>query len=369
MERMDSSPAAPAAVSGQPGDVPGQPSATPELRGAEPELGGAGRYAPSPSGRLHIGNLRTGIIAWLCAHSSGRALRWRIEDLDRVQPGAAEQQLADCAAVGLIPDGPLVVQSARTALYTNVVEALATAGLVYECYCSRKDIQAAPSAPHTPPGAYPGTCRSLPAGTREAERQRLAAAGRQPAIRLNAQAAAGLLQVPLAPAGPEVVAEDVLLGAVRGFIDDFVLRRGDSVHSYHLAVVVDDLAMGIDQVVRADDLASSTPRQLFFARLLQQICPELVSAGDHSVAADAIEWIHAPLVLGPGGQRLAKRDGAVTPAELEGSGFDFFAWLGTSLGFGPWADLQEAERSFDLKAMIRQPSAFDPADWVTPADS
>ncbi|NUL60762.1 tRNA glutamyl-Q(34) synthetase GluQRS [Brevibacterium luteolum] len=324
---------------------------------------GAGRYAPSPSGRLHIGNLRTGVLAWLCAHSTGRDFRWRVEDLDRVQAGAAEQQLADFAALGVTPDGPLIIQSERTELYGDVIDALAAAGFVYECYCSRRDIQSAPSAPHTPPGAYPGTCRNLTASVREAERTRLAGNGREPALRLDAQAAAQLLEVPVRASGPEVMVADALLGDVRGFIDDFVLRRGDGVDSYHLAVVVDDLAMGIDQVVRADDLASSTPRQVFFAWLLDRVSPELI--GTKAGRAE-IEWVHVPLVLGPSGQRLAKRDGAVTLGDLAGTGFDFFAWLGSSLGFGPWDGLAQARAEFDLTAMTRQPAVFDPADWTQP---
>ncbi|MGZ8704996.1 MAG: glutamate--tRNA ligase family protein, partial [Aeromicrobium sp.] len=141
----------------------------------------AGRFAPSPSGDLHVGNLRTGLLAWLFARSTGRDFLMRIEDLDRVRPGAEERQLADLRAIGIDWDGPLVRQSGRAELYADAVARLRADGLVYECYCSRKEIHEAPSAPHHPPGAYPGTCRDLTEVERGVRRQ-----DRPAALRLRA---------------------------------------------------------------------------------------------------------------------------------------------------------------------------------------
>jgi glutamyl-tRNA synthetase len=295
-------------------------------------LPAAGRFAPSPSGDLHIGNVRSGILAYLFAKTSGRDFLWRVEDLDRVKRGAAERQLADMAGLGIVPDAPPVYQSHRTAHYAEALERLAEHGLVYECYCSRKDIQQAPTAPHQPPGAYPGTCRDLDPAVREAERRRLAAAGRLPALRLRSDLAVHHIT-------------DVLLGPVQSTVDDFVLRRGDGVWAYNLAVVVDDGLMGVDQVVRADDLADSAPRQAYLADLLGFRKPT---------------YAHVPLVLGPTGARLAKRDGAVTLRQLGDTDFDIWSWTGTSLGFGPWHSLDEAVARFDPERMVECPTTFIP---------
>lgn len=260
-----------------------------------PVTGGAGRYAPSPSGDLHLGNLRTALLAWLFARSSGRHFVMRIEDLDRARDaGNAESQLADLASLGIDWDGDPVWQTDRGLAYEAAIEQLRADDLVYECTCTRRDILAAPTAPHAPPGAYPGTCRNLSEVERDAARA--AIQPRLPALRLRAPE--GLVRTEY---------EDRLLGAVRGDIDDFVLRRGDGTIAYNLAVVVDDAAMGIDQVVRGDDLASSTPRQILLQQLLGLPTPA---------------YAHVPLVLGPSGARLAKRDGAVTLRELREQGVD-----------------------------------------------
>lgn len=252
---------------------------------------GAGRYAPSPSGDLHLGNLRTALLAWLFARSSGRRFLMRIENLDRDRDaGTAESQLADLASIGIDWDGEPVWQTARADAYAEAIEALQKRGLVYECTCTRRDILAAPTAPHAPPGAYPGTCRNLSAD----ERARVQAEihPRLPALRLRAPDALTQLEF-----------TDRVLGSVRGDIDDFVLRRGDGTVAYNLAVVVDDGEMGVDQVIRGDDLASSTPRQILLQQLLELPTPE---------------YAHVPLVLGSSGARLAKRDGAVTLRQLRG---------------------------------------------------
>lgn len=246
----------------------------------------AGRFAPSPSADLHIGNLRTAVLAWLFARSTGRSFLMRVEDLDyRSSAEVAVRQLADLAAIGVTWDEPAEYQSLHRARYDAVVERLAADGRVYECYCSRKDIAAAPRAPHAPEGAYPGTCRDLTDAQRAARR---AETGRPPALRLRTDATTHTVT-------------DLLHGGYTGIVDDFVVRRGDGVPAYNLAVVVDDAAAGIDQVVRGADLLSSSPRQAYLAELLGHRAPV---------------YAHVPLVLNADGARLAKRDGAVALAEI-----------------------------------------------------
>lgn len=247
----------------------------------------AGRFAPSPSGELHVGNLRTAILAWLFARSTGRDFLLRVEDLDRARAGAEEEQVRDLAAIGLDWDGPVVRQTSRQDLYLDALARLGSGGLSYECFCTRREILEAPSAPHAPQGAYPGTCRSLTPAEVEARRT-----VRPPAVRLRAAVA-------------EWSVTDALHGEFTGIVDDFVLRRNDGVIAYNLAVVVDDAAQGIDQVVRGDDLLPSTPRQSYLATLLDVPVPQ---------------YAHVPMVLNADGARLAKRDGAVTLRDLAAAG-------------------------------------------------
>jgi glutamyl-tRNA synthetase len=247
-----------------------------------------GRYAPSPTGSLHLGNLRTALLAWLFARSAGSRFLMRIEDLDsgRSREGFVGEQLADLRAIGLDWDGEPVRQSERRALYDDALATLDRAGLLYPCWCTRAEIREAASAPHgaLPEGAYPGTCRDLTAGQR-AERER---SGRPPALRVRADAA-------------RVAFEDRVAGRVEGVVDDFVVRRNDGDHAYNLAVVVDDAAQGVEEVVRGADLLESTPRQRWLHERL----------GHGEPPAHA----HVPLMLGPDGARLAKRHGAVTLAD------------------------------------------------------
>ncbi|MCV7430126.1 tRNA glutamyl-Q(34) synthetase GluQRS [Mycolicibacterium bacteremicum] len=282
---------------------------------------GAGRFAPSPSADLHIGNLRTAALAWLFARSTGRRFLIRVEDLDdRTFTEVASRQLADLAAIGVDADDPPEFQTAHTARYDTVIGDLRDRGLVYECYCSRKDILAAPRAPHAPEGAYPGTCR---------DRVRPPEHDRPPALRLRSDNA------------PFTVV-DLLHGEFTGVVDDFVLRRGDGVTAYNLAVVVDDAAGGIDQVVRGDDLLSSSPRQAYLARLL---------------GYPSVSYAHVPLVLNVEGKRLAKRDGAVTLAEL---GVDHaLALIADSLGYRA-RTLEGMLAEFDPAALPRQPWVYRP---------
>src|SRR5699024_704530 len=145
---------------------------------------GAGRFAPSPSGDLHLGNLRTALLAWLFARSTGRAFRMRMEDLDeRTRADAEGGQLRDLAALGLDWDGETVHQSLRRDRYDAAIALLADRGLTYECFCTRREIRSAPSAPHAPEGAYPGTCRNLTDDERAAKR----ASGKPPALRLRVE--------------------------------------------------------------------------------------------------------------------------------------------------------------------------------------
>lgn len=286
----------------------------------------AGRFAPSPSADLHIGNVRTAVLAWLFARSTGRRFLVRVEDLDdRTFPDVAQRQLDDLAAVGLTWDERPEYQAAHEGRYLTVVDDLTERGLTFECFCSRKDILQAPRAPHAPEGAYPGTCRNLSAD----ERARRRATGRAPAIRLRSDTA-------------EYTVTDLLHGRYTGVVDDFVLRRGDNVPAYNLAVVVDDAAQGIDQVVRGDDLLSSSPRQAYLAALLGYSPPV---------------YAHVPLVLNADGKRLAKRDGAVTVSEI-GAGAAL-AQIATSLGYtATTVDGMLAE--FEPARLPREPWIFRP---------
>jgi len=286
----------------------------------------AGRFAPSPSADLHIGNLRTAVLAWLFARSTGRRFLLRVEDLDdRTFPEVAARQVAELAAIGLTWDEPPEYQSAHEERYHAVIEDLTARGRTFECYCSRRDIQQAPRAPHAPQGAYPGTCRDL-TGAERAERR---ASRRPPALRLRSDVA-------------EYTVTDLLHGTYTGVVDDLVLRRGDGVPAYNLAVVVDDAAHAIDQVVRGDDLLSSSPRQAYLASLLGYPNPT---------------YAHVPLVLNAEGKRLAKRDGAVTLAEL---GVErALTLIAHSLGYtATTVDGMLAE--FDPTRLPRDPWVYEP---------
>jgi glutamyl-tRNA synthetase len=245
---------------------------------------GAGRFAPSPTADLHVGNLRTALLAWCFARLSGRRFLVRVEDLDQARVGAAPdqaaRQLADLAALGLDWDGEVVCQSSRTSLYLEAAASLPT----YECFCTRREIAEASQAPHGDYRPYPGTCASLTPEERAAKR----AAGRGPAVRVRA-------------GGVRFAVRDLHAGVVERVVDDFVLVRGDGTPAYNLAVVVDDGEQGVDQVVRGADLLDSAPRQAWLAERLGYQVPE---------------YAHVGMALGPGGDRLAKRDGAVTLREL-----------------------------------------------------
>ncbi len=287
----------------------------------------AGRFAPSPSADLHIGNLRTAVLAWCFARSTGRRFLMRVEDLDdRTHGDVAQRQLDDLAALGVTWDGPVAWQSRQRERYDAVISDLLARGRLYECYCSRKDIAQAPRAPHAPQGAYPGTCRNLGDDERRARRSET---GRPAALRLRTDVTT-------------YTVDDLLHGAYTGVVDDFVIRRGDGVPAYNLAVVVDDAAQGVDQIVRGDDLLSSSPRQAYLARLLGHPEPT---------------YAHVPLVLNAQGARLAKRDGAVTLAEIGVP--RAVAQITESLGW-PAATMAELLQHFDPAALPRAPWIYRP---------
>lgn len=263
-----------------------------------------GRFAPSPTGPLHLGSLRTALVAWLMARSQNARFLLRIEDLDpqRSRREFEEVQLADLRALGIDWDEEPVRQSERTWRYDEALAKLRAAGRLYPCFCTRAEIREAASAPHgkLPEGFYPGTCRDIPA----AERRRRMQSGQRFALRLRAD-------------GEQIDWHDRLMGDQRGPVDDFVVVRADGVHAYQLAVVVDDGAQQIGEVVRGADLADSTPRQIVLQRLLGLVTPG---------------YAHLPLVLGPTGARLAKRDGGATLADRDQPIEETLALLAHSLG-------------------------------------
>lgn len=252
-----------------------------------------GRFAPTPSGRMHLGNLFSCLLAWLSVRSQGGRIILRQEDLDtqRTSPAFAAQLEEDLTFLGLDweeggtkggPAGPYW-QSRRGDYYEICLEKLREMGLVYPCFCSRAELHA-PNAPHTSDGdpIYPGTCRDLsPLEIEEKSKSR------PPALRLKVQGTIGFTDLHYGPQVQDLAAE----------CGDFILRRSDGVFAYQLAVAADDGAMGVTEVVRGRDLLSSTARQLYLYRLLG--LPEPV-------------FCHVPLLLAADGRRLSKRDGDVS---------------------------------------------------------
>ena len=248
-----------------------------------------GRFAPSPTGELHVGNLRTAIAAWASATSVGGDFLIRWEDLDQFNSSTdhVDAQFRDLSAVGVTTDRAPVTQSQRFDLYHEAINTLTERGLTYECFCSRKDIREAVSAPHGSLLVYPGTCRHLTDAQREERRRE-----RPGALRLLAN-------------GMSEKFRDYVHGDVTGIVDDVVLRRNDGIPSYNVAVVVDDALQGVTEVVRGEDLLDITPTQVHLQKLLGYNTPM---------------YGHVPLVVGDDGERLAKRHGAVTLAELAQQG-------------------------------------------------
>jgi glutamyl-tRNA synthetase len=297
-----------------------------------------GRFAPSPSGDLHLGNLRTALLAWLFARSGGGRFLVRVEDLDERarHPEIERVQLADLAALGLSSDDAPVRQSERLELYHDAIATLVATGRTYECTCTRREIREAASAPHgeAPEGSYPGTCLQLSA----AERAQRVREGRPAALRLHTDV-------------QRLAIDDRIHGRFEGVVDDVVLRRNDGLPAYNLAVVVDDADQGIDEVVRGDDLLPSTPRQAHIADLL---------------ALPRVAYAHVPLVLGPDGGRMAKRHGSVSLADQRTVGRSpgsVVALLGSSLGL---CERNDAVEPSDLLVSF-DPDVLPSGPWVVDA--
>jgi glutamyl-tRNA synthetase len=308
-----------------------------------------GRYAPSPTGALHLGNLRTALLAWLCTRASGGAFVLRMEDLDtpRTRPGAAVGILDDLGWLGLDwdegPDtgGPLgpYAQSQRHALYEHALARLREQGLLYPCYCTRAELERIASAPHAGEHEqrYPGTCRDLSVR----ERAHREAHGRRPAIRFRAP-------------GTPIMFVDALAGAitenVAATVGDFVVRRSDGLFAYQLAVVVDDALMGVTQVVRGADLLASTARQL-----------TLYDALGH---ARPTRYLHVPLALDAARTRLSKRDASAGLAPYRASGTSPQRVVGTlAASCGLWPEGEPATldvllAAFDPARLRREPSVL-----------
>jgi glutamyl-tRNA synthetase len=305
-----------------------------------------GRFAPSPTGPLHLGNARTALLSWVEARARGGAWLMRVEDLDRprVRPGLEARILEELRWLGLDWDeGPDVGgrrgpyrQSERLDRYRLALERLRGAGLVYPCFCSRAEVAAAALAPHGPGDdgpRYPGTCRDLSSAER---------AARPPAWRFRVpEGAVAFADGLRGPQSVDVAAE----------VGDFVVARADGVPAYQLAVVVDDAAMEVTDVVRGDDLLPSTARQILLYRAL---------------GAEPPRFAHVPLVVGPDGERLAKRHGALSLGELRERGADpraVCALLAALSGLAPPGTVcspHDLVPGFRLERVPKVPAALDP---------
>lgn len=334
-----------------------------------------GRLAPSPTGLLHAGNARSLLLAWLGARAYGGRILLRVEDLLPGMDAQIAPMLADLTWLGLDWDGPrpgdlwqadqladladlpsgFAVQSRRHGLYREVLAALERAGLVYPCVCTRKDIESATRAPHAEDRgvAYPGTCRGRFASLAEAqawEQRRAEREGRPPlgvALRLKMPRAA-------------IEFEDLLRGPRRvelqAEVGDIVVQRKDGGFAYMIAVVIDDLAMAVSEVVRGDDLLDATAQQLAVYQALRLIAPQEIAKGGPTQAlwSRALSWRpplhrHVPLVLGLDGRRLAKRNQALHLRQLRGSGTqasEVRRWLAASIGLGGLDDLSAMAKEF-----------------------
>jgi glutamyl-tRNA synthetase len=299
-----------------------------------------GRLAPSPTGVLHLGNARSFLLAWLSIRSRGGRLLLRIEDIDgpRVRSGAIESSIEDLQWLGLDWDGEIQLQSSQRARHDQVLADLIGAGFAYPCVCTRKEVEEAASAPHESSvgdvPVYPGTCR----GRWSSEQQAREETGRDSAIRL-------------AVSEPAIPFEDLFVGHCSGIIDgDFVIRKRDGTPAYQLAVVVDDADSGVTEVLRADDLLPSTPRQLLLYRHLGAVAPD---------------FAHVPLVVGPDQRRLAKRHGDTSLARYRRQGVapqQIIGALASSLGWvaaGTPCRPQDLLDRFNLSSIPREPMTWD----------
>jgi len=298
------------------------------------------RLAPSPTGALHLGNARTFLINWILARQNGWRILLRIEDLDgpRVKTSADRVLLDDLAWLGLDWDGEPVYQSSRREIYQQAIARLLDAGLAYPCVCSRREVELAASAPHAQDGAaiYPGVCR----GRFESMEEARTISGKNPCVRF---------------AAPDRVIEfeDRFLGVQRinvgRELGDFVIAKADGTAAYQIAVVVDDLESGVDEVVRGDDLVDSTPRQILLY--------EALGAGERIP-----RYTHLPLVVGPDGLRLAKRHGDSRLSSYRAAGVSrerilslLTKWCGID---GKVHHPRELTDQFSLQNLPREPIIF-----------
>jgi glutamyl-tRNA synthetase len=315
-----------------------------------------GRLAPSPTGAQHVGNARTYLIAWLSARALGGRVALRIEDIDspRVKPGADRQALDDLRWLGLDWDGEPMVQTRRLSHYEDALRRLRLREMVYPCTCTRTDIERAASAPHADHEGpiYPGTC----AGRRAADADDLA--GRPFAWRFRVGASPPFVDLYRGPTHIDL----------RQAGGDFVVWKSAGTPAYQLAVVVDDAAQGVTEVVRGDDLVPSTPRQLLLYDALGLPAPV---------------FAHVPLVVGPDGRRLAKRHGDTRLSALRAAGVRAEALLGLlawSCGWLPRPEpvaARELLPAFRLDTIPREPFVltaellrgigYDPASTGQPA--
>lgn len=309
------------------------------------------RLAPSPTGALHLGNARTFLVNWVLARQRGWRIVLRVEDLDgpRVKAGADQVAIDDLRWLGMDWDEGPIYQSPRAAHYGEAIRTLQSKGMAYPCVCTRKEIDAAASAPHLDDGAsiYPGTCR----GRYGSIEQATAIAGRAPAMRF-------------AVPDQTVEFEDLFAGRrmydARAALGDFVIAKSDRTAAYQLAVVVDDAAMGITQVVRGDDLLDSTPRQILLF--------EALGLGDRIP-----QFHHLPLVVGADGLRLAKRHGDTRLSFYRERGVPaerILALLARWMGLFPpkpgACTIEDLVRSFRLENLPRERIVFAAADdaWL-----
>jgi len=298
-----------------------------------------GRLAPSPTGSQHVGNARTYLTAWLSARTQGGALKLRIEDIDspRIKPHAAEEAMIDLGWLGLDWDGEPVVQTTRLAHYEAALDELKRRELVYPCTCTRSDIAAAASAPHdrsglrgepaSPAGeeiTYPGTC----AHRCVADAITLQAEGKSFAWRFR---------VTDSPAFIDLFSGEQHID-LKHAGGDFVVWKNAGTPAYQLAVVVDDTAMGVTEVIRGDDLIPSTPRQLLLYRALGFTPPR---------------FAHIPLVVGEDGRRLAKRHGDTRLAALRAAGVTAEALVGLLAWSCGWQERPEPLSARELQSRFR----------------